>query len=254
MLNSTTGFVAGQNLIFSLWLANSTDGGASWDFHAFYFDTRRGCTTYFSSTKVPALFQERSLMDVAPSPERLMAASPDTSASPIMAGAASLCGAQATIVSAVDASRRDAATAAFYLTARRALRCDRRVRSRFHRLTKSKKEPILIVRPILFCSKAIMQRGILRSCALFILAVLCVHTSLSPVAAQQPQQTREGIITTFAPLVEKVAPSVVTVSTTQTVSRGLTAYPFSDDTLRQFFGGRSPQRQDNRRYKASARA
>ena len=88
-----------------------------------------------------------------------------------------------------------------------------------------------------------MQRGILRSCALFILAVLCVHTSLSPVTAQQPQQTREGIITSFAPLVEKVAPSVVTVSTTQTVSRGLTTYPFSDDALRQFFGGRAPQRQ-----------
>src|SRR6267142_1755406 len=88
-----------------------------------------------------------------------------------------------------------------------------------------------------------MQRGILRLCALFILAVLCVHTSLSPVTAQQPQQTREGIITSFAPLVEKVAPSVVTVSTTQTVSRGLTAYPFSDDALRQFFGGRAPQRQ-----------
>jgi serine protease Do len=88
-----------------------------------------------------------------------------------------------------------------------------------------------------------MENGILRSCALFIFAVLCVHTSLSPVIAQQPQQTREGIVTTFAPVVEKVAPSVVTVSTTQTVSRGLTAYPFSDDTLRQFFGGRSPQRQ-----------
>src|SRR6266576_2580731 len=94
-----------------------------------------------------------------------------------------------------------------------------------------------------FAGKAIMQRGILRSCALFALVVLCVHTSLSPVIAQQPQQTREGIVTTFAPLVEKVAPSVVTVSTTQTISRGLTAYPFSDDTLRQFFGGRSPQRQ-----------
>src|SRR6266480_1339051 len=93
-----------------------------------------------------------------------------------------------------------------------------------------------------FAVKAIMQRGILRSCALFILAVLGVHTSLSVVAAQQPQQTREGIVTSFAPLVEKVAPSVVTVSTTQTVSRGLTAYPFSDDTLRQFFGGRAPQR------------
>src|SRR6266550_5971095 len=88
-----------------------------------------------------------------------------------------------------------------------------------------------------------MQRGILRSCVLFTLTVSCVHTSLSPVIAQQPQQTREGIITTFAPVVERVAPSVVTVSTTQTVSRGQTVYPFSDDTLRQFFGGRSPQRQ-----------
>src|SRR5438874_1602074 len=88
-----------------------------------------------------------------------------------------------------------------------------------------------------------MQRGILRSCVLFILAVLCVHTSLSPLTAQQPQQTREGIVTTFAPVVEKVAPSVVTVSTTQTVSRGLTAFPFSDDTLRQFFGGQLPQGQ-----------
>ena len=99
-----------------------------------------------------------------------------------------------------------------------------------------------------------MQRGILGSCALFILAVLCVHTRLCPVIAQQPQQTREGIITTFAPVVEKVAPSVVTVSTTQTVSRGLTAYPFSDDTLRQFFGDALRKDKANRRYKALARA
>ena len=88
-----------------------------------------------------------------------------------------------------------------------------------------------------------MHRRILRSWVLFILAVLCVHTGLSGVIAQQPRQTGDGIITTFAPVVEKVAPSVVTVSTTQTVSRGLTAYPFSDDALRQFFGGRAPQRQ-----------
>ena len=87
-----------------------------------------------------------------------------------------------------------------------------------------------------------MQRRILRSCALFIVA-LCVRTSLSPVIAQQPQQTREGIIASFAPVVEKLAPSVVTVSTTQTVWHGLTAYPFSNDALRQFFGGRAPQRQ-----------
>jgi serine protease Do len=88
-----------------------------------------------------------------------------------------------------------------------------------------------------------MRTGILRSCALFALTAFCVHSSLSPAIAQQPQQTREGIITSFAPLVERVARSVVTVSTTQTVSRGLTTYPFSDDALRQFFGGRAPQRQ-----------
>jgi serine protease Do len=61
--------------------------------------------------------------------------------------------------------------------------------------------------------------------------------------AQQSQPTREGIITTFAPVVEKVAPSVVTVFTTQTVSRTQTGFSLSDDALRQFFGGRSPQPQ-----------
>ena len=50
-----------------------------------------------------------------------------------------------------------------------------------------------------------MENGILRSCGLFALTALCVNTSLSPVIAEQPRQTREGIITTFAPLVEKVA-------------------------------------------------
>src|SRR5512133_1330008 len=88
-----------------------------------------------------------------------------------------------------------------------------------------------------------MENGILRSCALLNLAGLCVQASLVSVTAQQPQQIRQGIITTFAPVVEKVAPSVVTVFTTQTVSRGQTAFPLSDDTLRQFFGGRAPQRQ-----------
>jgi S1-C subfamily serine protease len=80
-----------------------------------------------------------------------------------------------------------------------------------------------------------MENGILRSCGLFALTVLCVNTSLSPVIAEQPQQTREGIITSFAPLVEKVVPSVVTVFTTQTVSRGQTAFSlarFSGQRLR----------------------
>ncbi|HEY4271958.1 MAG TPA: Do family serine endopeptidase [Candidatus Udaeobacter sp.] len=83
-----------------------------------------------------------------------------------------------------------------------------------------------------------MHREILRSCAILTVALLCVRASVVSVAAQQPQQTREGIITSFAPVVEKVAPSVVTVFTTQTVSRPASA--FSDDILRQFFGGRLP--------------
>jgi serine protease Do len=83
----------------------------------------------------------------------------------------------------------------------------------------------------------------LTSSGVFALTVFCVGMRLSPVTAQQPQQTREGITTTFAPLVEKVAPSVVTVFTTQTVSRAQTQSSFSDDALRQFFGGRAPQTQ-----------
>ncbi len=85
-----------------------------------------------------------------------------------------------------------------------------------------------------------MHKGILRPCALLNVALICVQAGVVSVAAQQ---TREGIITTFAPVVEKVAPSVVTVFTTETVSRGVSASPFSDDILRQFFGGRAPQRQ-----------
>jgi serine protease Do len=90
-----------------------------------------------------------------------------------------------------------------------------------------------------------MQKRIVRSCAFFVLTILCVHAGVFAAAAQEstPAPTREGIIATFAPIVEKVAPSVVTVFTTQTVARGLTSFPFGDDTLRQFFGGQSPQRQ-----------
>ena len=90
-----------------------------------------------------------------------------------------------------------------------------------------------------------MQKRIVRSCAFFLLTILCVHAGVFAGAAQGPTPvpTREGITATFAPIVEKVAPSVVTVFTSQTVARGLTSFPFGDDTLRQFFGGQSPQRQ-----------
>ena len=89
-----------------------------------------------------------------------------------------------------------------------------------------------------------MQKRIVRPYAFFVLTILCVHAGVFAVAEQEstPASPREGITATFAPIVEKVAPSVVTVFTTQTVARGLTSFPFGDDTLRQFFGG-SPQRQ-----------
>lgn len=88
-----------------------------------------------------------------------------------------------------------------------------------------------------------MQRGIFRSCAVLVGTTLCVSTSAFAAVAQEAPSAQPGVITSFAPVVEKVAPSVVTVFTTQTVSRPAAPFPFSDDALRQFFGGQLPQRQ-----------
>jgi serine protease Do len=88
-----------------------------------------------------------------------------------------------------------------------------------------------------------MQRGIFRSFGVVIGAMLGISVSAFSAAAQETASMQPGVITTFAPIVEKVAPSVVTVFTTQTVSRTLAPFPLSDDALRQFFGGQLPQRQ-----------
>jgi serine protease Do len=87
-----------------------------------------------------------------------------------------------------------------------------------------------------------MRTGICRSVGLLIGVMFCAPTGAFLVAQQTPPM-QPGVITSFAPVVEKIAPSVVTVFTTQTVSRGLSTFPFSDDALRQFFGGQLPQRQ-----------
>src|SRR5881396_4257160 len=87
-----------------------------------------------------------------------------------------------------------------------------------------------------------MKRRLLPPWGLLVVTILLVHADALSAAAQT-EQMRGGIITSFAPVVEKVAPSVVTVFTTQTVSRGLTTFPFSDEMLPQFFGGQLPQRQ-----------
>jgi serine protease Do len=87
-----------------------------------------------------------------------------------------------------------------------------------------------------------MQGGIFPNFGLSIGMMLCVSSAFS-AAAQEIPPLHPGVITSFAPIVEKVAPSVVTVFTTQTVSRTQATFPFSDDALRQFFGGQLPQRQ-----------
>jgi serine protease Do len=118
----------------------------------------------------------------------------------------------------------------------------------FQRLSRStsiriRKGPTTVELPIsLVEERRCMERRLLAPRVLFAATILLLHTGVSSVAAQN-QNTREGIITSFAPVVEKVAPSVVTVFTTQTVSRGSTTFSFSDDTLRQFFGGGLSQRQ-----------
>jgi serine protease Do len=86
-----------------------------------------------------------------------------------------------------------------------------------------------------------MQRGIVPLCILLVAVVLSIRGSTFSLAAQETTQTQPGVITTFAPIVEKVAPSVVTVFTTQTVSRTTLPFLSSDDTLRQFFGGQLPR-------------
>jgi serine protease Do len=86
-----------------------------------------------------------------------------------------------------------------------------------------------------------MPRRILSSFWLLIGTMLSVSTGAFSAAAQETAAAQPGVITTFAPIVEKVAPSVVTVFTTQTVSRTMSAFPFSDDGFRQFFGGQLPR-------------
>lgn len=98
------------------------------------------------------------------------------------------------------------------------------------------------------------MRGVFRSCVLLIGTVACALVGAFSVAAQEPAPTQEGVITTFAPIVEKVAPSVVTVFTTQTVSRTLAPSPFSDGALRQFFGDNFRRAKVSKPFKASARA
>jgi serine protease Do len=90
-----------------------------------------------------------------------------------------------------------------------------------------------------------MHKENLRSSLLLAALLACLPGSSAPCIAQQPSPSPQGTITTFAPIVEKVAPAVVTVFTTQKITRKVLPFPFSDPALRQFFGFQIPQRQGN---------
>ena len=118
-----------------------------------------------------------------------------------------------------------------------------------------KKGPSTVERSILLKGENVMQRGIFRFFRLSIGAMLCFSTSASSPAAQETAPTQPGVITSFAPIAEKVAPSVVTVFTTQTVSRTQMPFPFSDDRAATTFRGSNFRRgKASKRFKASARA
>lgn len=76
-----------------------------------------------------------------------------------------------------------------------------------------------------------------------LLTTLLICAGAFSAVAQEPARTSQGAIASFAPIIEKVAPTVVTVFTTQSVSQTVLPFPFSDDALREFFGGQLPQRQ-----------
>lgn len=87
-----------------------------------------------------------------------------------------------------------------------------------------------------------MKRMIFRRCALLALAFICAPVILPPCPAQEPLRAPTGQITSFAPIVEKVAPSVVTVFTTENVTQPGGQVP--EELLQQLFGGNVQVPQD----------
>src|SRR5437870_4993958 len=85
------------------------------------------------------------------------------------------------------------------------------------------------------------MRRIFRSRVVLTMLFVCADAFSCP--AQEPVHAPQGAIASFAPIVEKVAPTVVTVFTTQSVSKSVLPSPFSDEALREFFGEQLPQRQ-----------
>ncbi len=68
---------------------------------------------------------------------------------------------------------------------------------------------------------------------LTVATVLLALLSMAPTQAALPQSVKGKPVTSLAPLVEEVAPAVVNIRVSQTVTR---RNPFGDDAFRRFFG------------------
>jgi serine protease Do len=107
-----------------------------------------------------------------------------------------------------------------------------------------KREPAWVERAI--PSKGKGAEGLMRRRKFLshaVLTTLLVCAGGFSAVAQETARTSQGAIASFAPIVEKVAPTVVTVFTTQSVSQTVLPSPLSDEALREFFGGQLPQKQ-----------
>jgi S1-C subfamily serine protease len=71
------------------------------------------------------------------------------------------------------------------------------------------------------------MRRIFRCRAVLTMLFVCAGEFSCP--AEEPVRTPQGAIASFAPIVEKVAPTVVTVFTTQNVSKSVLSFPLSDE-------------------------
>jgi len=73
-----------------------------------------------------------------------------------------------------------------------------------------------------------------------------------PVFADTTRGAETGAITTFAPLVKRVMPAVVNISSSKVVKDQPTQGLFDDPFFRQFFGNRGPQQEQPRSQRATS--
>jgi serine protease Do len=86
------------------------------------------------------------------------------------------------------------------------------------------------------------------------LAVTIGYTRHAPPALAASVEQPQGQLVTFAPVVKRVMPAVVNISSTKVIKNRQSQMPgmFDDPFFRQFFGGRTPQFQQPRSQRAQS--